>query len=365
MPGSRFLFSNGILSQTLDVPPVKLFLEANPGAYTTSRTHNNASCLLFWERHMKRLSESIRILSNLAPQLLFKSNNAASLLPLAPNFQVSPPALQMLVNDSVGKVLPIALKERVNSKELAITTLVGGNLEELNIYYKTMSDENMSKSFDVHVHIETYVSPRFGIRGNGAHLAVAGYGRNVAAAKYSDWVRIRKTLEKLRPPSVTELLLSYNGDQILEGCVTNFFVVCRKDRGSDDEKAPYDHGNKNSFEVQTAPISDGVLPGIIRQLVLEVCRNEGIPFREVSPSWSEHETWEEAFITNSLRLLQHVDSIQVPTEWHSAHFKTWKDISWTKKQFQGGPGFITTLIQEKVMEKAILEGCPINNICTR
>ncbi|RHN77952.1 putative aminotransferase class IV [Medicago truncatula] len=327
MPGSRFLFSNGILSQTLDVPPVKLFLEANPGAYTTSRTHNNASCLLFWERHMKRLSESIRILSNLAPQLLFKSNNAASLLPLAPNFQVSPPALQMLVNDSVGKVLPIALKERVNSKELAITTLVGGNLEELNIYYKTMSDENMSKSFDVHVHIETYVSPRFGIRGNGAHLAVAGYGRNVAAAKYSDWVRIRKTLEKLRPPSVTELLLSYNGDQILEGCVTNFFVVCRKN--------------------------------------FLVCRNEGIPFREVSPSWSEHETWEEAFITNSLRLLQHVDSIQVPTEWHSAHFKTWKDISWTKKQFQGGPGFITTLIQEKVMEKAILEGCPINNICTR
>ncbi|KEH40546.1 class IV aminotransferase [Medicago truncatula] len=165
---------------------------------------------------MKRLSKSIRILSNLAPQLLFKSNNAASLLPLAPNFQVSQPALQMLVNDSVGKVLPIALKE-----------------------------------------------------GNGAQLAVAGYGRNVAAAKYSDWARIRKTLEKLRPPSVTELLLSYNGDQILEGCVTNFFVVCRKDRGSDDEKAPYDHGKKNSFKVQTTPNSDGVLLGIIRQLVLE------------------------------------------------------------------------------------------------
>jgi hypothetical protein len=136
---------------------------------------------------VKRLSESIQILSNLAPQLLFKSNNAASVLPLAPNFQVSQPALQMLVNDSVGKVLPIALKERVDSKELAITTLV--NLEELNMYDETMREENMSKFFDVHVHIETYVPPQFGIRGNGAHLAVAGYGRNVAAAKYSDWVR--------------------------------------------------------------------------------------------------------------------------------------------------------------------------------
>ncbi|GAU23722.1 hypothetical protein TSUD_46520 [Trifolium subterraneum] len=219
----------------------------------------------------------------------------------------------------------------------------------------------MSKFFNVHVHIETYVPPQFGIRENGAHLAVGGYGRNVAAAKYSDWVRIRKTLEKLRPPSVTELLLSNDGNQILEGCVTNFFVVCRKDSGSDDGNVPYDYGNKNNFEVQTAPINDGVLPGIIRQLVLEVCRNEGIPFREVAPSWSKHEIWEEAFITSSLRLLQHVDSIQVPTEWQSAHSKTWKDISWTKKQFQvGGPGMITTLIQEKVVEKAILEGYSIN-----
>ncbi|CAL5209693.1 unnamed protein product [Lathyrus oleraceus] len=364
MSGSRYLFSNGILSHTLDVPPVKLFLEAHPGAYTTSRTHNNASCLLFWERHVKRLSESIQILSNSAPQLLFKSNNAASLLPLDKNFPVWQPTLQMLVNESVEKVLPIALKERVDSEELAITTLVSGNLEKLNVC-ETKSEEKMSNFFDVHVHLDTYVPPRFGIRGNGAHLAVGGYGRNFAAAKYSDWVRIRKALEKLRPPSVTELLLSNNGDQILEGCVTNFFVVCCKDRDSNDGKAPCDYGNKNSFEVQTAPISDGVLPGIIRQLVLEVCKNEGIPFREVAPSWSKHEIWEEAFITSSLRILQHVESIQAPTDWQSAHSKTWKDISWTKRQFQGGPGMITNLIQEKVMEKAILEGYPISNLCTR
>ncbi|XP_012570185.1 uncharacterized protein [Cicer arietinum] len=362
---SRYLFSNGILSHTLDVPPAKVFLEAHPGAYTTSRTLNNASCLLFWERHMKRLSESIQILSNLAPQLLSKSNNAAaSLLPTSPNLPVWQPVLKTLVNDSLGKVLPIALRERVDSEELAITTLVSGNLEELNVC-ETMSEEKMSNFFDVRVHVETYVPLEFGIRENGAHLAVGGYGRNIASAKYSDWVRIRKNLEKLRPPSVTELLLSYNGDQILEGCITNFFVVCRKDRDSNDGNASCDYGNKNSFEVQTAPISDGVLPGVIRQLVLEVCRNEGITFREVAPSWSKHEIWEEAFITNSLRLLQHADSIQVPTEWQSAQSKTWKDISWTKKQFLGGPGMITTLIQEKVMEKAIMEGYPISNICTR
>lgn len=45
--------------------------------------------------------------------------------------------------------------------------------------------------------------------------------------------RIRKSLEKLRPDSVTELLLSNDGDRILEGCVTNYFVVCRKVSSSD------------------------------------------------------------------------------------------------------------------------------------
>ncbi|KAL5195058.1 hypothetical protein HKD37_20G056998 [Glycine soja] len=362
MSGTRFLFSNDILLRASDAPPVKGLLETHPGAYTTSRTHNNASWLLFWERHMKRLSQSIQILSNLAPELLFKSNNSAILLPSSATLPIWQPTVQMLVNDSVCKVLPIALKERNDCEELAITTLVSGNLEELNAC-DTFSEERMSKILDVHVHVETYVPPTFGIWGNGVHLAVVGYGRNVAAAKYSDWVRIRKSLEKLRPPSVTELLLSNDGDQILEGCVTNFFVVCCKERNSNDEKALCDYGNKYSFEVQTAPISDGVLPGTIRQLVLEICRSEGIPFREVAPSWSECEIWEEAFITNSLRLLQHVDSIQVPTEWQSAHSKTWKDISWTKKQFQvGGPGMITTVIQEKIMEKAILEGYPISNI---
>ncbi|KAG4907769.1 hypothetical protein JHK82_056421 [Glycine max] len=361
MSGTRFLFSNDILLRASDAPPVKGLLETHPGAYTTSRTHNNASWLLFWERHMKRLSQSIQILSNLAPELLFKSNNSAILLPSSATLPIWQPTVQMLVNDSVCKVLPIALKERNDCEELAITTLVSGNLEELNAC-DTFSEERMSKILDVHVHVETYVPPTFGIWGNGVHLAVVGYGRNVAAAKYSDWVRIRKSLEKLRPPSVTELLLSNDGDQILEGCVTNFFVVCCKERNSNDEKALCDYGNKYSFEVQTAPISDGVLPGTIRQLVLEICRSEGIPFREVAPSWSECEIWEEAFITNSLRLLQHVDSIQVPTEWQSAHSKTWKDISWTKKQFQGGPGMITTIIQEKIMEKAILEGYPISNI---
>lgn len=138
---------------------------------------------------MKRLSESIQILSNLAPQLLFKPNDSAILLPTPATLPLRQPTFQMLVNDSMRKVLPIALKERVGSMELAVTTLVSGNLEELNAC-ENVDEERMSKILDVHVHVDTYVPPAFGIRGNGAHLAVVGYGRHVAAAKYSDWVRL-------------------------------------------------------------------------------------------------------------------------------------------------------------------------------
>ncbi|KAG4930923.1 hypothetical protein JHK84_047905 [Glycine max] len=122
----------------------------------------------------------------------------------------------MLVNDLMCKVLPIALKERNDCEELAITTLVSGNLEELNAH-ETVSEE--------------------------------------------------------------------------------------RERNSNDEKAVCDYGKKCSFQVQTALISDGVLPGTIRQLVLE---SEGIPFREVAPSWSECEIWEEAFITNLVEIIHKV-----------------------------------------------------------
>lgn len=170
-------------------------------------------------------------------------------------------------------------------------------------------------------------------------------------------IGLRKPLEQLRPPSVTELLLSDDGDHILEGTITNFFIVCRKDNGEDNGKGVHSGTNVySSLEVQTAPVSDGVLPGVLRQLVIEVCLSKGIPFREVAPSWSMHGLWEEAFITNGLRLLQHVDAILVPSEYASLESRTYKEVSWKEKQFQDGPGMITRMIQKEIMEKAMLEG---------
>ncbi|KAI9156985.1 hypothetical protein LWI28_015123 [Acer negundo] len=250
----RILSCNGVVSYSSETPSVSTFLQTHPGAYTTTRTHNNSSCPMFWERHLQRLANSARILFDSNSQLLFKS----------------------------ADVIPSLLTPKLSGIEDVSGSSIGG-------------------VFDVYAHFSGYTPLAFGVRGNGAHLAVVGRGRDVAEAKYSDWVRL----------------------------CHKFFVVCRKDNSAAD------------FEVQTAPISDGVLPGVIRQLVIEVCISKGIPLREVAPSWSEHELWEEAFITSSLRVLQHVESIQVPRTWELHGSKCWDEIAWKEKQFEESPGMIT------------------------
>lgn len=88
----------------------------------------------------------------------------------------------------MSKVLPIALKEWRAGEELSITTLVSGNLGKLGESLN-LEQEGNGGLLDVSIYIGSYVPPVFGVRGNGAHLAVVGRGRDAAAAKYSDWVR--------------------------------------------------------------------------------------------------------------------------------------------------------------------------------
>ncbi|KAF6134770.1 hypothetical protein GIB67_002171 [Kingdonia uniflora] len=258
-------------------------------AYTTTRTHNNGACVLFWEKHLRRLAESARIIADLRPQGIRVSSTGSW-----------ESVIGSLVDDSFRKVLPVALKERGSGDELAITTLVTWGLDHLNGDKGVCGndEDRLVRSINAYVHVGVYVPLVFGVRENGAHLAVVGRGRDNAKAKFSQWVRFRKCLEALRPPLANELLLSNDGDRILEGCVTNFFVVCRKENADAVVEGSSDPRNTNAFEVQTASIDDGVLPGVIRQLVIEVCLDKRIPVREIAPSWSKCELWEEAFTTS-------------------------------------------------------------------
>ncbi|KAG8390664.1 hypothetical protein BUALT_Bualt01G0107100 [Buddleja alternifolia] len=366
--GKGFLFKNGTVLPAVDTPPVAAFLEAHPGAYTTTRTHNNGSQLLFWERHIHRLSNSIKLLLKDNPKLLFGNpgNVTAPFRELSNRAIMWDSAIRCLVSDSMRKVMPIVVKERAFGEELAITTLVSGDSENLDRLEGVFDEGRISEVLDVYLHIGGYVPPLFGDRGNAARLAVVGHGRDFANAKYSDWVRLRKSLQKLRPPSVTELLLSNDGDGILEGCLTNFFVVCLKDKDGDvNTFERYDLQSLRSIEVQTASMSDGVLPGVIRQVVRDICLDIGIPFREVTPSWSKRELWTEAFVTNSLRILQHAETIQAPDSWKLLESSTWEDITWVEKRFEDGPGRITSMLQREITKKAGVETFPITSFWQR
>ncbi|URD78150.1 Aminotransferase class IV [Musa troglodytarum] len=306
--GATFLVVNGVRF-TGDVPPVATFLRSSPGAYTTTRTHGGASLVLFWDRHLRRLAHSARILARSHPGLF--------LLPLGSaaggggDATALIDSIENLVHESLLVGLRLALRDRDRAgsdDELAITALVRGRHETdcldvlLHLGFCSAAVRRRRSPFSGRW-------PREGAGGGQVHRLGAG-------------------MEKMRPPSATELLLTNDGDRILEGSVTNFFVVRRKVINDLTDLPPSDSESSCTFVVQTAPISDGVLPGVIRQLVFEICSSLGILVEESAPSWSDRELWQEAFITSSLRLVQHVETIQAPTSFKEFHLKTWNELSW-------------------------------------
>ncbi|KAM0836452.1 hypothetical protein ACQ4PT_062321 [Festuca glaucescens] len=218
-------------------PTAAAFLEFTPGAYTTARA-SSTGALLWWPRHLLRLADSARLLAHSHPHLLG--------LPVPPPRTLSTDSIETLVNQSVRvgvhemRRRMLAPRECCSGDDMALTALVRAS--------------GANDGLEVCIHLGVYVPPVFGDA--GARLAVAGSGREAAAAKYAPWVRMRKSLEKTRPPGATELLLTNDGDHILEGSITNFFVVCLKEEHQSNE--PFSVQTvTNRFEVQTAPLSDG------------------------------------------------------------------------------------------------------------
>ncbi|KAG0528328.1 hypothetical protein BDA96_05G001900 [Sorghum bicolor] len=291
------LVSNGAVAPHTP-PSAAAFLDSTPGAYTTVR-----GTLPWWTRHLRRLAESATLLAHSHPHLLGLP------VPRSRALDLDFSSIRSLVNPSVTK-----------DEDLALTALVRG---------AGADSVSGGAVLDVFVHVGTYSPPVFGE--SGAGLAVAGRGRDAATAR------------------LLGSQLTNDGDHILQGAVTNFFVVCPQE----ESKRNGQFSNQTmatKFEVQTAPLSDGVLPGIIRQIVIEVCHDIGILVRETSPSWSKNEFWKEAFVTSSLRFIQ-----------HDMQSKTWSDVPWAVKKFQGA-GCITTQIQREILKRARREEYDINSL---
>ena len=213
--------------------------------------------------------------------------------------------------------------------------------EELNITVLASADDHSDKlSWDVSVHLSNYVLRSSLIP---AHVAVLGSGRDLPLAKYSLWASAREPLERAKPVGATEIVLSNDGDRLLEGLVTNFFVVAKNP----------------DVEVQTAALGDGVLPGVIRQLVIEVCEEDRIPVREAMPSWQARDTWVESFVTSSLRMVQAVESIRRCRPWVSEnHLELLQNCEWDEVRFCRIAS-VTEHIRSRVLQRALDEGLPV------
>lgn len=88
--------------------------------------------------------------------------------------------------------------------------------------------------------------------------------------------------EEARVAHADEALLVSPGGQVLEGSVSNVFAVLRG-------------------EVVTPPLAAGILPGITRALVLELCGAAGIRATEEPLTLADLKGADEVFLTNSVQ----------------------------------------------------------------
>ncbi|XP_024515125.1 uncharacterized protein LOC9653006 isoform X1 [Selaginella moellendorffii] len=306
----RLLVSDGAV-QPLDPGHAASFLKTKPqGAYTTTRTVDGASCLLLWERHLARLAQSLHIMRKKA---------------------IDQRALTKLVNPSLYAGLEEALARRSDEEELVVTVLACNK------------DEG---PLQISVHI-TGLVPASTVP---AQVSVMGPSRETPLAKSSQWVRTRQVLEQCMPKSTAEVILSNDGRHLLEGLVTNFFVVLST------------VGEGSRCVVQTAALGNGVLPGTVRQLVIEICSEKNIPVLEGSPSWDERYLWKEAFVTSSVRLIQPVSEIQMPMPWNASFDPAqWNPNHWDTLSLKA-PGSVTKILQKEVLARAKYHGSYVSNL---
>ncbi len=103
--------------------------------------------------------------------------------------------------------------------------------------------------------------------------------------------------EEARAAGADETLLADVVGHALEGSTSNVFVVV-------------------GGEVVTPPVAMGILPGIVRAHVLDLCIRLGIPTRERAILRAEFSAADEVFLTNSIQQivpLVAVDGVAVPS----------------------------------------------------
>ena len=108
------------------------------------------------------------------------------------------------------------------------------------------------------------------------------------------------------PATAAEGLLCSCDSELLEGFISNLFIVQHTDMG---------------LLVQTAV--DGVLAGIKSREVLDACQALGIRTQRKAALKQERHLWTEAFLTNAVRGLRPIRTITCPAQ-NALDWDTWE-----------------------------------------
>ena len=127
--------------------------------------------------------------------------------------------------------------------------------------------------------IEPYQQPSPLLIESGARCITSSTERRNPASKSSEWMHRRRALEKAQPDGVYETFLLDPCGNLLEGASSNVYVL--QDR-----------------ELYTA--SAGVLAGVSRMIVMQVCRNL-VSLRLEAPNIDDIDDFDEVFLSSSSR----------------------------------------------------------------
>lgn len=221
--------------------------------------------------------------------------------------------------------------------------------------------------------------------------------REVPVGKDSGWVRQRQPWEALKPKGAIDAILCREDGSLLEGMITNLFVICVKKRHgslesnqtcttlenrdhhaspspqqpelwndqcteSTEDQCPGGDGNgwgeddeenANEALLMTASMADGVAWGTIRAMILKACEAIGLEVVESAPRHEHRDMWNEAFISNSLRGIQPLKRIVCPED-NAGNMPSWT------VEFKEAPGAWTMRLKQQL--NSLLHGTDVSRI---
>ncbi len=257
MPGAVFV--NGKITTEADatVPVFDHGFLYGEGVYEVCRTYHGQPFLL--DRHLTRLRASAGLIALPVPyddtiflDRIAETMEAAGLLPWKPGAQDA--YIRLLLTRGVGELSydPAACKT---------PTLV--------------------------IIARPHVAPPASVYEEGVNVAIVPIQRNAPEAlnpliKSNNLLNNALAMQRALSQGGFEAVMRNHLGELAECSQSNLFVV----RG---------------VQVLTPPLRAGLLAGITRQLVFEICRNERIPFEERSLHDEELFGADEAFLTSSTR----------------------------------------------------------------